>query len=474
MYEKALLHVGYDKTGTTALQWAATSLRADLKVLGIDYPQPIQDNNHLAVASAFFTDPTKSKFNLASGRASMPVDQLRREDQHFLATYQSMMKDGTGLVFLSFEGFIELSEEEHSRLRAWLLGLAQNVEVLVYVRNPVKYAASAVCQRVRTGRSFNIPNHRYDVRIPRLQRVYGQQNVLVREYDKQKLVGGDIRTDCFTVLGMDRATADNLTDKARSQSHADNTSISMHAVGVADALYTSLENTEFTSRPGSATRFQRAFDDALAQLPGPPFRLSRRDVNELLKKPEVISSCNYLFEEFGIDFRPDALAVDNERGTVDRMLYDLNRQQGLYAGIASILSKNLSCMSWHPKGYIASLTREITGQVGQIHLLAIDIVNEEDQDWRTSDRFPLRIGYYFSTADTPRLEEARAEIPTGRVLANQTTNVALEIQLPDLPGEYQLTISLLHENLFWFEEESSDFSSAILRVTVGSDAAARR
>lgn len=345
MYKTAFLHVGYDKTGSTALQATSTALQSQLRDLGIHYPVPTEGNDHSVIASAFLTNPKQATFNHSTGRSSMSDTELRQQDRRLLGNYQRQIEGGRGTLFLSFEGFIWLSESEHLQLRDWIAKFAPSVKVIVYVRDPLGYAISAISQRVRTGRPVKTSIHRHDKNVPTLVKIYGRDNVIVRQFDHQTLQGGDVRHDCYSLIGLETRQIVKLLSQNHDLISLPNQSLSMHAIGVGEALRRQLKGTTFQGPAGAQRQFARLFGRLLDNIPGPGFSLGILQELRLLCRPQVRSSSRYLLDEFGIDFRwqIEPLLNPSRRAQLGhRNQFRALRKRGIYAKLASNLIDQMS------------------------------------------------------------------------------------------------------------------------------------
>lgn len=345
MYKTAFLHVGYDKTGSTALQAASSALHSQLQHLGIQYPQPIVGNNHRFIASAFLNNPAQANFNQATGRSSKSEVEIRREDQCLLSNYEKQIESGWGTLFFSFEGFIWLSKCEHIRLRDWISKFALSIKVLVYVRDPRSYALSAISQRVRTGRTVRVGSHRHHKNIPKLLNVYGRDNVIVREFGRQALEGGDVRHDCYSLIGLESAQIRHLLSHHHDLAALSNQSLSLHAIGVGEALRKQLKGTKLQGAEGAEWRFVQVFGGLLDNIPGPGFSLTVPQELLLFGRPRVRSSCRYLLDEFGIDFRWQAkqfFSASRQTQRTHRSQFNALRKCGIYTKLASHLIDQMS------------------------------------------------------------------------------------------------------------------------------------
>ena len=150
-FRTAVIHVGTDKTGSTALQTSMDAMRnAFLHRLRVAYlPRRV----HHMLGSHFSAEPERLEFNVAAGFSSRSAIQER--DRDYLTAVERFLQT-TGeceTLFLSFEGFYCLAEETLDSIVAWASSHAESVTALMYVRQPHSYAVSALSQRVFSGQA---------------------------------------------------------------------------------------------------------------------------------------------------------------------------------------------------------------------------------------------------------------------------------------------------------------------------------
>lgn len=345
MREIAFLHLGYDKCGSTALQNASVALHDQLQTLGIHYPLPRFHKSHHLIASAFSRTPEKLNFNKALGRSSMPRSKIMQEDMQSLRRYERCINSSSGKLFLSFEGFIWLTESEHIDLLSWLKNFAREVKALIYLRDPLDYAESAISQRARTGRRAKVAFHRHDLHIAKVVSVYGKENVIVRQCSRDALEGGDIRHDCYSLMGLPKEQTHRLLAQEEALAQEANSALSMHGIGISEALLDCLAGSDFLNLPGAEKRFLTVFGDFLNSVSGPKLCLSRYKEIILHYHPQVRMASRYLRREFGIDFdRPGCSRESRsyEERKTDRKKFEALRKRGVYKEVAKLLIRHKS------------------------------------------------------------------------------------------------------------------------------------
>lgn len=202
------LHIGLEKTGTKSLQVFLKGNESALRAKGFSYlcddAKPyFQEVGHFPVAACFssecpdFVSPAKFR------PATEVLGELRRDvelcDKH---------------VILSCEHFSSRLRDARP-LQAIRDALPnRSLKVICYLRRQDEFALAAYSTAVLSGRRrpFRVDQvtakHRYYNFQETLElwgSAFGRESILVREFDRERLVGGDIRRDFLGLLGIDDA-----------------------------------------------------------------------------------------------------------------------------------------------------------------------------------------------------------------------------------------------------------------------------
>ena len=190
---RLVFHIGHRKTGSTALQSAFAASRARLAARGVLYPEPPHSVNHRAL-KAFFRE----------GGAADATAAARWE-----AIVAEVRAAAPQTVVLSAEGFFRpMTGPEMARLVAELGRIAGTVEIVAYVRSPASYFLSSTQQHLKRAAEIRIPSPTRcrDALEPYL--LGGPGRVIVRAFERDRLVGGDILADFCAAALPELAPAD--------------------------------------------------------------------------------------------------------------------------------------------------------------------------------------------------------------------------------------------------------------------------
>ncbi len=463
-FDIAYLHVGYDKTGSTAIQNVCCLAPEALARQSIIYPMgPGSDRNHRRLGSCFSSDPTRNGVNRNTGRSISGEETIRREDKEWLAGFSQCLTTSKGRVLvLSFEGFITLELEELARIKTYLEQFANRVKVIVYCREAVSFAASAVSQRAKMRRPWGfleIRNHEKDIR--KLVSVFGRKDVIVRLFDRSMLLDGDVRMDFLVTAGLTRSEAKRTLEEVSTDDPGFNKSLSVHGIGVAEALRELEDELGLPAEEKLESIFQHRYAGLLSSIQGPNFCLTSDEKKALLALPVVQRSVSYLRNEFDLEF-----AQQRERPESDvRELFDACRQSGIYRAMAKLFVDMGWVQPGSPEGFVSADMEVVRAEPGESLKFNIVIENTGMTDWWTNPRWPLKGGYYWLSSTEHRIGEERFELPGGKVLKGQKVMIDLTVIAPDEAGEHELVISLVQENMRWFDS-STAFKPARVEVLI--------
>jgi hypothetical protein len=216
--KRVFLHIGFHKTGTTALQDAFSKNGEFLSNSGILFPQGLSDwPSHPELAWSFTG-------NIFSWQDKIyPVDEVSQ-------FYRELIQDAP-------EDTIVLSSEELCRLnyypgtieslRELFSGI--DIRVIAYARSPKEFLASRYRHEVQQGtesQSFadflsnpdNLDSARFDRRmVPWLNAFPGK--VQLRYYDRNSLINGNIISDFLNVIGFDALKINGNYEDTEVQMH---------------------------------------------------------------------------------------------------------------------------------------------------------------------------------------------------------------------------------------------------------------
>ena len=215
---EAILHIGTEKTGSTTIQASLQRDRDRLAREGVLFPRSVGSRHHrrlqlMAAGADALGDPWLRMKGITTDRAlEAALADWRRDLAREL---DDARRSGIARVVFSSEHLQSRlgSVEQVGRLRALLevLGLGP-VRVVVYLREQVAAAVSLLSTRVLMGDTLAEPpdpdtplwgivlDHR--ATLERWGSVFGEDALVVRRFEREAFVGGDLLLDWSEAAGL--------------------------------------------------------------------------------------------------------------------------------------------------------------------------------------------------------------------------------------------------------------------------------
>ncbi|MBU8546813.1 MULTISPECIES: tetratricopeptide repeat protein [Roseomonadaceae] len=206
MKPEFIVHIGQSKTGTSSIQRVLGGQRPALAKLGICYPTSPGWANHGMLPASLVPLSRLGHFNPALWDgigAEARLAQFRRD----FAAEMAGLPASTRLVVLSAEqcGGLLTTEEEVGRLRDLLAPFAARIRVVIYLRRQDQHVASSYTQALRVAAikapalpqqgPDRLPHYDYGRLLDIWAHVFGAESMVVRIFDRARLVNGDAVDD---------------------------------------------------------------------------------------------------------------------------------------------------------------------------------------------------------------------------------------------------------------------------------------
>ena len=243
-FHTCILHIGFEKTGSTSIQAFLTGHVERLQRLGLFVPRSLARGdghcNHLRLpAYALRDDKLDDDVRLHFGLASEDDIAGFRTATCALLEREIRARGGTGTMLLSNEHLSSRLDtaDELVRLRDLLGGFCNAFRIVAYLRNQADVLESLYGEAVKGGfhdidliPDFSVPDpwigreyFEYGRTLERWADVFGQDRVEVRLFELQALRSGDVVGDFLGCIGVDasRFTAlprlnERLDDRAQT------------------------------------------------------------------------------------------------------------------------------------------------------------------------------------------------------------------------------------------------------------------
>lgn len=199
------LHVGGHRTGSTSIQQTMAASRKALLRAGLVYPDNVSGARHRLGCRV-------AHHHLAEAREGLP--------RHLDAIHAHYRGEE---YLVSSEGFETLTLPERLEAMRALRAVFGDVRVVYYLREPVGLAVSKAARQIKAGRQ-TFAEVAAKPPLPSLRRqvewwteAAGPDSLVLRVYDRARLVNGDVVDDILAVVGRD-ASALRLTRRERNAS----------------------------------------------------------------------------------------------------------------------------------------------------------------------------------------------------------------------------------------------------------------
>lgn len=205
------LHIGFDKTGSTALQYWLFSQRQKLSEFGVIYPvQLVRSGN--GGKSFLYRNQTVLTAALVSEEA-IPSENLWRFGGHekAYAAARALIADisdaaarpDAKAIVLSSEALYSLPYYGVQRLAQIFAQNKLDPQIICYVRDPASRYAAAALQRLRNASCIAIPAGQAALNyVERFSRVFGPEKVSVANYGRVMAETGDVIGDFCKRTGI--------------------------------------------------------------------------------------------------------------------------------------------------------------------------------------------------------------------------------------------------------------------------------
>ncbi len=215
---KTYLHVGMPKTGSTSIQSYFTDNREKLLGDGVCYLSSLGKYNQKALV--FYAQDIETKmekdirthFPKLELKVGMDSESVRKEIKDRFVDEVSDLYPSVHTLVLSCESLFRLSAPEMIRLRDLIFPIGGEYKIVLYIREQVDYIISNYTMRVRRGdkRSFSeYVNQKsrdkyidYEYLIDLWEKNFGYENIIVRTFDRNTLVDGDVVADFLSATNI--------------------------------------------------------------------------------------------------------------------------------------------------------------------------------------------------------------------------------------------------------------------------------
>ncbi len=460
MFDLVYLHIGLDKTGSKAIQFSCCENATCLSKAGIFYPVTPDTVWHAEFASFFHDDPTRYGYNQAIGRSQKSRDIIQVEDYNYIRNLeQKIQQTDAKKMVLSYEGFAFLEEATLRKIQYYLAGISKEVNIILYCRDPISYAVSAISQRAISMNPLwnDVPVQNYQAICDKFIAIFGYENLIVDNFS----IKTDVRKDFFNKIGFD-FTADK---QCQFSSAGENRSLSAEAIIVAQALRERCQQEQIPE-----AEFSWRYAPILQKIKGKKPALSASQLTQVNQHTK--EQLDYLLKTFSIDF--------SDSKKIKRTIKPPAFSPGFIDSIAEIICNPTEFtpplvpevkteQELAPDPFIGKLCCLVPISVvstAQEFKLSVEISNNTNFHWLLNGLNPTYLSYHWQNelGEPIIFEGLRSPFSSLSLSCNQSLTAEMQLIAPLEKGKYKLILTLVKETVCWFEENG--FTPAKITVDV--------
>lgn len=229
MQKTLYIHIGTEKTGTTVLQSTFHRNRELLQESSINYPAiGFYAQAQFSLVSPLIKEETGKKFEVA------PPDYDVSKEEAWSELVDNLNKSNCIKHIICVEHFSSrLGESSIKWIGEFLKDKLEScfkVKLITYIRRPDQYLESSFSTAIKAGDTrtfseFKESESRNEFRYNHLKmlsnwtEVFGHENLILRVFERNKMIDGDIVSDVLNILGdynldLERSTLANDTNEA--------------------------------------------------------------------------------------------------------------------------------------------------------------------------------------------------------------------------------------------------------------------
>ena len=288
MLERLIVHIGPPKTGSKSIQHGLHHNRQYFADRGLIYPA---GRWHGQLSSWVLDGDPNSDYNVVEKRPNQ-TENAKRDEQYVAELRAELTNNAYRYGILSYEGFAGMSNSAWGKVKNFLSDCAREISILVYCRHPQSLGPSILGGCAAAGvicHPIDMVRHYKSILKP-IVKVFGKENVILREFANGTLYRGDLLLDA--VAQLDKDLSDDAYERGLGgESH--NRGLSYEAFQIAQHLLPQLNiSTNGTNR----LRYFRC----LSTIKGGKLQLSKRQADDVTRFAS--GHIKYLKSTFGFEF----------------------------------------------------------------------------------------------------------------------------------------------------------------------------
>lgn len=277
------IHAGLHKTGTSSIQATLAANKIFLEQNSVYYPTEMAINHSEFLIPMFEDSPSEYYLEKARGLPSEVIVKEYEKKKEALKNELSALD--VNILVLSGEDISGMDEKALRRLKSFLKDIfpQASVQLVLCLREPADYLASALQQSIKTGfcssRPYANKKIHFRILLEKFSGIFGLDNLVVYDFEvakqhKQGLVGYFLEA----VLGF------HQTDILNVRILRDNDSVSDVAVNIFKYINELTESSTYAKGSDNGTlHYERYLNDTypLWGLTGKKYKLDKNYVLQL-------------------------------------------------------------------------------------------------------------------------------------------------------------------------------------------------
>jgi len=312
-YKKVIIHMGPDKTGSSSIQSALDKNRTALLGNGVFYPS---GRKHSQLGSCLSPDPQQFIFNRLRNRDKTLAEIQAGDEEYFKLFIDALDNTQADTLILSAEGFVYLTETALDNMKEMLERYCEEFEIVLYIRAPLSFAASAISQRIKSGERvmehMMPPIVPYQDFIEKISRVFGKEQINLRVSSKETFAQGNVVLDFLSLLNVPQILKEQITTSESKK----NSSLTEEGVKIGDKMIELLDGfvafgADFQEKRGLGNKI-------LPMIRGRKLQLTDLQRENVLKQSTPHTT--FLEREFGILIKEENIAPYSPLNVTDESI----------------------------------------------------------------------------------------------------------------------------------------------------------
>lgn len=219
MIPQCFLHIGTEKTGTTTIQGFLALNRERLREQGILYPVAPGQESHTALAAVAL-----QRTSIVGKRQKEAIDPARANqfrDDLIAGLDREAGEFRYGKLIFSNEHLSSRVRKQQNvrNIKELCDRYAKTTKVILYLRNQADFLLSSYSTMIKAGASPEFPfplgqrrlsSMDYDALISVWSEEFGSSNIIVRRFEPQDFVQGDLLTDFAATIPLDMSGLERI------------------------------------------------------------------------------------------------------------------------------------------------------------------------------------------------------------------------------------------------------------------------